>query len=280
MARRAITDDFIFSTTGQFILNRLMGDRACHVLVTGRSAATGIGKTTLAIGLCRWTHRMLRRAGRIQSRRWEPAKNAHIDPLGYKRRMDQIEQYTPQLADELGSQANKLDFHSEGNRALKEVWAEYRYKNALSVGTLPSTRLLDTDLKVLADLWIHVVDRGVAMPHLLWWDDYREEIRDTRFRNPAGDEVILFNDISETPTFETVHQLKENKHDPDQEGEDLIPEREVHKRIDKAVKKAKREQRNQLMADIYENADVKQKEIADALDLDQGSVSRIIRNQG
>lgn len=282
MAQKALPDTFAFSTTGRLILNRLLNDRELKVLITAKSAGTGLGKTTLAIGICRWATRMLNRVGQLDNYRWDPEADAHIRAFPYANRMGELNSShnPPQLADELGGQAGKLDYHSEGNKKLKEIWSEYRHKNILSIGTLPTNAMLDKDLKILADMWIHVVDRGYALSSMWLWHDFDERLVRVPVRRPDGaQEAIRFRDIGNTSVFKEVTEMKENKHDADHEAEEYIPPEDVDKMIEDAVKDAKQQQRDEMIMRMAEQSDLRTKDIGEIAGISRSRVSQIV-NQG
>jgi len=137
-----------------------------------------------------------------------------------------------------------------------------------SLTTLPSASMLDKRLKELADLYIVVVERGVAVVYQTKVDDTEGENYLRRLHR------IRWQPLDDDPEYQKLTEKKaermENYSENYAYGDD---EEEVDP--DQVRHEAEMEKRNELierMADL----DFTQKEIADVVELDRSTVSRIL----
>ncbi|MCQ4334825.1 hypothetical protein KM295_15325 [Natronomonas sp. F2-12] len=243
----------------RLIENRKRDNRTLLGSIVARDAQTGTGKTTLAVQL----------AKTMDENGWT-ADRATLDPDEY------AEMYTSEdtpkksciILDESEQAADSRRSSSTGNVKLSHLWATMRYREVYSLTTLPSASMLDKRLKELADLYIVVIERGVAVVYQTKVDDTEGENylrRLHRVRWKPLDDDPEYQKLTEKKS-ERMENYSENYAYGDDE-EEIDPDQVRHE--------AEMEKRNELierMADL----DFTQKEISEVVDLDRSTVSRIL----
>jgi hypothetical protein len=239
--------------------NRRRDGRTLLASIVARDAATGTGKTTLAVQLAQdW-----------DQNGWT-AEMATLDPDEYADKY--TDEATPAqsclLLDEAEQAADNRRSSSHQNVKLSHLWATMRYREIYSIITLPSASMLDKRLKELADLYIVVVERGVAVAYQTKVDDTEGENYLRRLHR------VRWQPLDDDPEYQKLTDKKaermENYSENYAYGDD---EEEVDP--DQVRHEAEMEKRNELierMADL----DFTQQEIADVVELDRSTVSRIL----
>lgn len=243
----------------RIIENRKRDNRTLLGSIVARDAQTGTGKTTLAVQL----------AKHIDENGWT-ADMATLDPDTYadKYTSEDTPKRSCLILDEAEQAADNRRSSSHGNVKLSHLWATMRYREIYSLTTLPSASMLDKRLKELADLYIVVVERGVAVVYQTKVDDTEGENflrRLHRVRWQPLDDDPEYQKLTEKKA-ERMENYSENYAYGDDE-EEIDPDQVRHE--------AEMEKRNELierMADL----DFTQKEIADVVELDRSTVSRIL----
>ena len=243
----------------QLIEKRKRDNRTLLGSIVARDAATGTGKTTLAVQL----------AKTLDENGWT-ADMATLDPDTYAEKYTSEE--TPKqsclILDEAEQAADNRRSSSHGNVKLSHLWATMRYREIYSLTTLPSASMLDKRLKELADLYIVVIERGVAVVYQTKVDDTEGENYLRRLHR------VRWQPLDDDPEYQKLTDKKaermENYSENYAYGDD---EEEVDP--DQVRHEAEMEKRNELigrMADL----DFTQQEIADVVELDRSTVSRIL----
>lgn len=258
------------SVVGEFINRRLDVDRDAKIIITSRSSSTGLGKTTCAVQKCRY----------IDRNGWSAEEKAFInvnDYLNYY--LNESSSGDCLLLDEVEAGADNRRAMSNTNVKLSKAWATMRFKNVVTIVTLPTTSMVDGRLLELADIWINVVNRGLANPYFLWVNDFTGEIRRIKVRHPhTGDpEYIRFEDLSNDPDMEILDKMKDS--DVFGESDQTYDSEDVRKEKDKAYE----EKRNEIIKSLWENTDLTQKEIGKIVEpedpITQQSVSHILNKE-
>ena len=241
------------------IENRKRDNRTLLGSIVARDAATGTGKTTLAVQL----------AKTLDENGWT-ADMATLDPDTY------AEKYTSEdtpkqsclILDEAEQAADNRRSSSHGNVKLSHLWATMRYREIYSLTTLPSASMLDKRLKELADLYIVVVERGVAVVYQTKVDDTEGENYLRRLHR------VRWQPLDDDPEYQKLTDKKaermENYSENYAYGDD---EEEVDP--DQVRHEAEMDKRNELIARMAD-LDFTQQEIADVVELDRSTVSRIL----
>jgi len=257
------------SVFGEFIKNRLENKRDAKILITSKSASTGLGKSTLAILICKWIHE------HYHNENWNAEEYGYINVNDYIEKYLNTKKKTALLLDEIEAGADNRRAMSGENVNLSKAWATLRMRNVVTIATLPSTMMLDSRMKTLADVWINVVNRGFAMPYWIWINDFTQEVRNVKFRHPqtGEQELITWNAIDDDEDFKYMSELKNT---------DVFGKSEKtykYKDVKKAKEKAKREKRNEFINTLYDKTQLSQSEIGQLLDMTQQAVSQIVRTK-
>jgi hypothetical protein len=243
----------------RIIENRKRDNRTLLGSIVARDAATGTGKTTLAVQL----------AKTLDENGWT-ADMATLDPDTY------AEKYTSEdtpkqsclILDEAEQAADNRRSSSHGNVKLSHLWATMRYREIYSLTTLPSASMLDKRLKELADLYIVVVERGVAVVYQTKVDDTEGENylrRLHRVRWEPLDDDPEYQKLTEKKA-ERMENYSENYAYGDDE-EQVDPDQVRHE-----AEMEKRDELIERMSDL----DYTQAEIAEVVELDRSTISRIL----
>lgn len=252
-----------YSVFLRLLLHRLKENRDLKIIITSRSATTGLGKTTLAYIICR-------EIMRIQGREWTTDDHAFIDVQGYRNAYINGQEGDCLLLDEIEYAADSRRAMSSDNVDLSHTWTTLRYKNIVSVATLPTTTMLDGRLLELADVWINVTRKGVAHPYYLWVNDYTGERNRKRMVNELGlEETIAFNDVSDEQEWQKLKQLKEDHVEGD---ENQYFERDD---LESAKDDAQRAEKIHLTNNLLANTNLNQSEIANIVERSQQWVSKV-----
>lgn len=243
----------------RIIENRKRDNRTLLGSIVARDAATGTGKTTLAVQL----------AKTLDENGWS-AEKATLDPGMY------ADLYTSEdtskrsciILDESEQAADNRRSSSHQNVKLSHLWAMMRYREVYSLTTLPSASMLDKRLKELADLYIVVVERGVAVVYQTKVDDTEGENYLRRLHR------LRWQPLDDDPDYQALTEKKvermknygENYAYGDDE-EDIDP--------DQVRREAEKEKRDELIHSMDAHGYL-QKEIAEVVDLDRSTVSRIL----
>jgi len=234
-----------FGTLGKVAKDKLKNDNDIKIIIVGKNSQTGIGKTTLAIQLCRYI-----------DPDWTAEEKAFISPEEYLNAFLEKPKGSALLLDEIEHGADRRRANSHENVGLSQGWAKLRARNIATVATLPSISMLDSRMLELADYWVLVKARGLAQPYKIRVNDFNGRVS----RKPLpGDEHIRFQDIGDDDADkEYLDKIKDETVRSDNSG--WIKEAEAARERKKAVEKAKEKQakttRNELIRDMYDNFDV------------------------
>lgn len=253
-----------FGILGQQAKTKLQNDNDIKIIIVGANSQTGIGKTTLAVQLCRFIDQHGWSADDKAFVNTQKYINAHMDkPAGSALLMDEIEK----AADSRRAMSNE-------NVELSQAWATMRARNIATVTTSPSVNLVDNRMMELADYWILVKRRGVAQPYKIEVNDFNGKIR----RKPLpGEEHIRFKDLPDDDRDkEYLDEVKDQMLRG--EGMEHIPKSEHKRKVEKAKEEASRETRNAIVAEVYEASDLSTTDLSnlESVGLSQSQVSNIV----
>lgn len=267
--------NFQYTVLGMLLLYRLTHNRDCKVLITSSGSTTGTGKTTLAIQLCRW----IRSASNDlfgHSRKWDSEEHAFVDLHEYLGAYKSGWNGDALLLDEIEKSADSRRSMSKENQHLSMAWAILRYRNIVSVATLPSVSMLDFRLLELADVWINVQRRGVANSYYLTVNDFDGDIIRKRMERNGYKEQICWPDLDDDDP--AVEYLEAQKADMGVPGIDDGPT--VYDESD--VKEQERKVRRSVAVELLKlkesgTHDLTQSDMGDIVGFDQSTVSKIKR---
>lgn len=267
------------SVLGTFIEHRLSGDRDVKIIITSKGSTTGLGKTTLGIGICRYVEEILlpRVASHMDhGRHWKAEERGFIDIQKYISKYKSCNKYSSLLIDEIEHGADSRRSMAQDNVDLSHAWAQLRYRNIVSVATLPSVSMLDNRMMELADIWINVLERGKAICFYIWVNDFTGEVMKKTLEHPrnGATEVITWPDLAGDSDYEYMRQLKDTHVRVGEENKTY-----TKKEVEKEKKSAKKKVRDALIKDFYSNSNLSQADIAEIVDLSQSQVGNITRGE-
>lgn len=256
-----------WGTIGRIAKEKLDNDNDIKIIIQGANSQTGVGKTTLAIQLCRW----------IDSGEWDAREKAFIDIQKYLNSYLEYPEGSALLLDEIGQGADNRRATSTENVNLSHGWQMLRSRNVATVATLPSTNMLDNRMLELADYWILVKKRGIAQPYEIRVNDFNGKIA----RKPLpGEEHIRFPDLpGNDPDKRFLDNIKDEKVKTG--GMKSIPVAEHKEKLQRAEKQARQDMRDEMIRQIYAATDLSYASIGqlDSVDLTKQTVGQIVRGE-
>ena len=259
-----------FGTLGRICRDKLSSDNDIKIIIQGANSQTGVGKTTLAIQLCRFIENAMGTS-------WSAEDKAFIDVQEYLNSYLDYPEGSALLLDEIGAGADSRRATSKENVNLSQGWQLLRSRNIATVATLPSTSMLDNRMLELADIWILVRRRGVAQPYKIQVNDFTGRVSRDPF---AGEEHIMFPDLRDNdPDKRYLDSIKDEK--VRDGGMKSIPLPEHRKEVKQAKESASKEFRDDVIRDLYDATDMSYKDIGSlpSIDLRKARVGEIVRGE-
>lgn len=164
------------------------------------------------------------------------------------------------------------------NRALREIMSMGRVEQKYVVVNSPAKEFLDKDLLKLAHVWISMTKRGQGIVHALDRQPYSGQLLTPK------KQLIEFEDVPKDHELRDVYRKltreKRKKIDGDG-GDNWIQESEHRERVDKAVKEARKEMRDELIEAFYTHPETEapQRVVGEAAGLTQQQVGNIINSR-
>lgn len=221
-------------------------DLDAKIIITSHNSRPGLGKTTLAIKMCR----DLDRNG------WSAESKAFMDAHDYHEAYGDKKSGSAFLFDEIEGEADSRRAMSNKNVELSQAWAQNRYRNMITICTLPSVSMLDNRMMEMSDYWINVIDRGVAHPYRIRVNDFNGKVYRVRM-GEEQDAVLRYSDLSGED--DDYNYLKSMKHDRRTSvDKEYFDGAEVQERVEKAREDAKMEERNEWFECLNEETDLSQ----------------------
>ncbi len=244
-------------------LNRLVTGRDMHVIVTAASE-TGVGKTTLAASL----------AIIFDQHGWTADKAAVADAAEYSKKYDEVDAGSVLLLDEAEKAADARRGMSKESVEVSQAFATKRYQQVFGVLTAPSKSWVDNRLgSDSADYWIQALQtdmgrvKGEAKVYRLKNNEHYQQEYTQRT------EYIHWPNLDWHPEFLELDRRKRELLESDEENA-YIHKDEVAE-IKKSVRReAKKELENEVIQRMAGLDTFLQKDIAEALDYDPGTISR------
>lgn len=277
------------SVLARLLLYRINNDMEAQILITGKSATRGLGKTQLAICLAKWLHRCVicescgfvwpytdpicprceeEDPGWRAMPTWSYEDNAF---LRVNRYIDACLSTSREvmLFDEIEYAADSRRAMTHENVDLSQALMTLRWKSNIMIATLPTASVLDGRIEQLADVWVNIVRRGDANAYHLWTNDFppyqRSRIRMTLENGWV--ETIHWDPIDDDPDYQKLTADKERL--VRSSGDELNEE------MQEAMKQRLRENKIEIIERLLERTEITQRTIASAFDVAQGWVSQI-----
>jgi len=180
---------------------------------------------------------------------------------------------------ELG--ASNRDPMSNVNKALREIMSIGRVQEKYVIVNSPLKGFVDSDILKLADVWISMVRKGLGLVHFFEWEPYSEQLLTPQ------KQWIEFEDIPTGTDLRRVYNnlTREKKsHIEGSGGEEFITRAEHEKELERAVDEARKNRRNEIIRALFsheeiQEADLYHRHVAEALDLTQATVTRIVNEK-
>ena len=258
----SLPDGYPFS---KLYRKRVANNQDLAVIISDHQNRRGTGKTTLSLKLAE----KLDRTGEGLT-----TDKVAISPEELTEAYMKEPKGSALVLDEAEAGLSKYEAASAVNRAMRELVSMGRIREKYLVLNLPASSELDRDLKALCDFWFLVKQKGIAQGHHLNWNPYKEEPRTPKteeWRWSKIEEPEL-KDVYDHLTEEKLAHLRGERDGSSQR----IPAQEVGKMIEEAEKEASTETRNELLQSFYDDLDLTQKELADAVGLSRSRVADIL----
>lgn len=264
-----------FGEMGRDARSKLRNDNDIKILIVGKNSQTGIGKTTLAVQLCRFID------GTDDG--WSAEDKAFVDVDEYMKAHLEKNQQSCLMLDEIEAGADRRRAMSHQNVQLSQAWMTLRARNIGTVATLPSTDALDKRMLSLSDYWVLVRQRGVAQPYKVKVNDFNTNVQRVGL-GPDNDQMIEFPDLpSDDPDKEYLDSIKDDMvYELVGHGKnEKMKVSEHEKKLKKEVTDAKREVRNEFIREVYNETELSTHGIADleCVDVNQPQVSTILNSE-
>lgn len=239
----------------------LRNDMDAKIIITSHNSRPGLGKTTLAIRMAR----------DFDANGWSAESKAFMDAYKYHNAYEDMSSGSVLLFDEIEGEADNRRSMSHKNVELSQAWAQNRYRNMVTICTLPSVNMLDKRMLEMSDYWINVMTRGVAHPYKVFVNDYTGQVYRDRMGNDA---VIQYDDL---PNDDDDKQLLDEKKHERRSSVDqqYYSEDELEEKMKTAREQQEMEIRNEFIRRLKTDTQLQNTEIADLFDLSQPRVSQI-----
>jgi len=186
-------DSYIYRTYQK----RLSQGRDLVILIIGKNASTGTGKTTLAVQLA---DMMDRTDSGFTSDKCTPRVKEFF------KMWQNVDQGSAVVADEGQGMADARRSMSGDNVDLSQMMAMARFREVYTVMTMPSADMLDTRIKRRADILIVCDDdyKGKGRVYELFLNDLDGGKIKTRFK-----ETITWDAMDDHPAYQKLESQKE-----------------------------------------------------------------------
>lgn len=238
-------------------------DLDAKIIITSHNSRPGLGKTTLAIKMARDFDR----------REWNANEKAFMDAHKYHNAYEDLPEGSALLFDEIEGEADNRRSMSNKNVELSQAWAQNRYRNMITICTLPSVSMLDKRMLEMSDYWINVMDRGVAHPYRVLVNDFTGNIIRSRIDDNA---TIHYSDLPDSDADYQVLTEQKHKRRTSIGEQQYYKESEHREAIKKAREEARMNARNDWIQALVEETDLSSGDIAN-LELIEVSRPRVVQ---
>lgn len=271
-----MAEQYPFGTLGKEIRKRIRNDYDAKIIVTSHNSQPGLGKTTFAI----------RAAHAWDPHGWSAEQKAFMNAHAFHNKYMDAPPGSVLLFDEVENEADARRSVSTKNVELSQMLATQRFRNIVSIYTLPAVSMLDSRIMELADYWVNVMKRGVAHPYKIYVNDFTGNVTRKWIgqQDQGGNgEMIMWDDVERgEQAYSDKEYLDELKKQHSHLEREYVPQSEVEDKLEKAIEDAKRDKRDAMIHDIYEQWDVSQSDIAalESVGVSQPTVQKILsRNE-
>lgn len=172
------------------------------------------------------------------------------------------------------------------NQALRDIMSMGRIEEKYLMVNTPSIGFIDKDIRLLADVWITMLAKGIGLVHFLKRQPYAQQGKGKLLTEKKG--LIEFKDIQKGTRLRKVYNKlseEKRKHIRGERGGGFVPEDEHQEALQQARKEARREGRNEAIRGIYRNPEIReagvtQEMIGNGVGLAQRTISHIVDEDG
>lgn len=236
------------------------------VLVSDRHNRRGTGKTTVTLRLA---HAFDRTDEGITSDKATLSVDELTNAYTRENRGSAL------ILDEAEASVSKYEASTQSNRAMRRLVSMGRIEEKYVLMNLPNSGEMDRDLKALADVWVIVNSRGSAECHVLGYNPWGEHpiVRET--------DTIDWDDIPDNHSLRNVYaeltaEKRRRLRGKSDSADAMVSVSEMNEQVDSAKKDARREERNKILEELYQNTELTQRELATAGDISRSHLANIV----
>lgn len=254
--------------TGEFfrrVLVRKQKGMDAKITITARDGETGLAKTSLGAFLGWYLD--------TSPTGYRPWEQGTLSVPEFNQAYDELEPGSGLVLDE----AEQLDARRTGsheNVDTSHTWMQQRIREITSFLILPSVAELDSRFERLHNFWIQVTNRGEAKIYAAHIHDFSGEVY------YEGLQTLRWPNMDGRAPYEALERKKKQFLDDDGTG-NWVREEEVVAEWESKVENAQREMRDRIISSVYENTNLSQAAVGEALpeemQLGQQRVGQIVR---
>lgn len=218
--------------------------------------------------------------------------NVTLDPSELRKAYSSLPERSALVFDEGELGASNRDAMTSTNKALREIMSIGRVEEKYVIVNTPDINFIDKDIQKLADVWMTMLTKGVALIHYLKRNPYGSGSQTLTEANG----IIEFNDIQKGSKLRQVYNkaTREKRKHIDGEGDQgrYIPQKKHKKKLKQVEKKARKEERDKIITKVYNRlgdlaeedytrmkrgGGVSQAMLGEAVDLTQQQIGNIVR---
>lgn len=245
---------------------RTANNQDLAVLVSDHQNRRGTGKTVLSLKLASLMDRT--EDGLTEEK-------VAIGPSQLTEAYVELPKGSALVLDEAEAGLSKYEAASAVNRAMRELVSMGRIREKYLVLNLPASSELDRDLKALCDFWFMVQSKGRALGHHLKWNPYSEEPRTPKTETWEWSDIHEGTELRNIYDYLTDEKLAHLRGERD-ESSQRVPADEVTQMIEEAQDEAATETRDELLQSFYDELEVTQSDLAEAVGLSRSRVADIL----
>lgn len=209
-------------------------------------------------------------------------ENVSLSPEKIRNVYSELPERSGIVLDEGEVGASNRQAMTKTNQALREVMSMGRVEEKYVIINTPSVGFIDKDVRMLADIWITMVTKGVGLVHYLKRQPYARG--SGLLTEKKG--LISFNDIQTGTRLRDVYnQLtrEKKKRIRGDEGGSFIAEKEHQEKLEKVKQEVRKEARDKVITQFYEHpehqesTDISQRTIGESVGLTQQQIGNIVR---
>lgn len=179
------------------------------------------------------------------------------------------------VLDEAEAGLSKYEAGTAVNRAMRELVSMGRIQEKYLVLNLPASSELDRDLRALCDFWFLVQEKGRALGHHLRWNPYKEEPRTPKTGGWEWTDIPEETQLRDVYDYLTAEKRAHLRGDREESSQRLSVS-EAQDMVARAEEEAETETRNKLLRELYEDTELTQKKLGEAVDLSRSRVADIL----